>query len=62
MVRSFMEMDSIQPNQALLDASDPTERHFAATHKRSTDGVYVRVMSNRRSRVIIECRLLLCIR
>ncbi|XP_044778690.1 uncharacterized protein LOC123327154 [Drosophila simulans] len=41
MVRSFMEMDSIQPNQALLDASDPTERHFAATHKRSTDGVYV---------------------
>ncbi|XP_043063191.1 uncharacterized protein LOC122319659 [Drosophila yakuba] len=40
MVRSFMEMDSIQPNQALLDASDPTERHFAATHKRSTDGVY----------------------
>ncbi|XP_044778692.1 uncharacterized protein LOC123327304 [Drosophila simulans] len=41
MVCSFMEMDSIQPNQALLDASDPTERHFAATHKRSTDGVYV---------------------
>ncbi|XP_044779747.1 uncharacterized protein LOC123327400 [Drosophila simulans] len=41
MVRSFMEMDSIQPNQALLDASDPTERHFAATHKRSKDGVYV---------------------
>ncbi|XP_044779744.1 uncharacterized protein LOC123327397 [Drosophila simulans] len=41
MVRSFMEMDSIQPYQALLDASDPTERHFAATHKRSTDGVYV---------------------
>ncbi|XP_043642439.1 uncharacterized protein LOC122612720 [Drosophila teissieri] len=41
MVRSFMEMDSIQPNQALLDASDPTERHFAATHKRSTDGAYV---------------------
>ncbi|XP_043650079.1 uncharacterized protein LOC122618022 [Drosophila teissieri] len=41
MVRSFMEMDSIQPNQALLNASDPTERHFAATHKRSTDGVYV---------------------
>ncbi|XP_043063195.1 uncharacterized protein LOC122319664 [Drosophila yakuba] len=41
MVRSFLEIDSIQPNQALLDASDPTERHFAATHKRSTDGVYV---------------------
>ncbi|EDW55367.1 GM24542 [Drosophila sechellia] len=44
MVRSFMEMDSIQPNQALLDASDPTERHFAATHKRSTDGVYGRIV------------------
>ncbi|XP_043661485.1 uncharacterized protein LOC122625466 [Drosophila teissieri] len=45
MVRSFMEMDSIQPNQALLDASDPTERHFAATHKRSTDGAINRFFS-----------------
>jgi len=25
-------MDSIQPNQALLNANDPTERHFGATH------------------------------
>jgi len=32
MVRSFIEMDSIQPNQALLNANDPTERHFGATH------------------------------
>ncbi|XP_043862250.1 uncharacterized protein LOC122756493 [Drosophila santomea] len=45
MVRSFMEMDSIQPNRALLEASDPTERHFAATHKRSTDGAINRFFS-----------------
>lgn len=28
---SFIEMDSIQPSQVFLDASDPTERHFADT-------------------------------
>ncbi|XP_041633403.1 uncharacterized protein [Drosophila kikkawai] len=41
MVRSFMEMDNIEPSQALLDANDPTERHFAATHTRLENGVYV---------------------
>jgi len=35
MVRSFMEMDNVQPNQSLLDSSDPTESHFANTHTRS---------------------------
>ncbi|KAM8719033.1 hypothetical protein ACLKA7_011696 [Drosophila subpalustris] len=41
LVRSFMEMDSIQPSKTLLDASDPTERHFASTHTRSKDGAYI---------------------
>nr|XP_041631653.1 uncharacterized protein LOC121502360 isoform X2 [Drosophila kikkawai] len=41
MVRSFMEMDNIQPSQALLDDNDPTERHCAATHTRLENGVYV---------------------
>ncbi|XP_070854450.1 uncharacterized protein [Drosophila suzukii] len=41
MVRSFMEMDNVQPNQSLLDSSDPTESHFANTHTRSEDGVYI---------------------
>ncbi|XP_041631681.2 uncharacterized protein [Drosophila kikkawai] len=41
MVRSFMEMDNIHPSQALLDANDPTERHFAATHTRLENGAYV---------------------
>jgi len=37
MVRSF----NVQPNQSLLDSSDPTESHFANTHTRSEDGVYI---------------------
>nr|XP_044248782.1 uncharacterized protein LOC123002531 [Drosophila takahashii] len=41
MVRSFMEMDSVQCVQALLDSSDPTESNFARTHTRSKDGVYI---------------------
>ncbi|XP_070141628.1 uncharacterized protein [Drosophila kikkawai] len=41
MGRSFMRMDNIQPSQALLDANDPTERHFAATHTRLENEVYV---------------------
>ncbi|XP_070854683.1 uncharacterized protein [Drosophila suzukii] len=41
MVRSFMEMDNVQPNQSLLDSNDPTESHFANTHTRSEDGVYI---------------------
>jgi len=36
-----MEMDNVQPNQSLLDSSDPTESHFANTHTRSEDGVYI---------------------
>jgi len=41
MVRSIMEMDNLQPNQSLLDFSDPTDSHFAKTHTRSEDGVYI---------------------
>ncbi|XP_070854779.1 uncharacterized protein [Drosophila suzukii] len=45
MVRSFMEMDNVQPNQSLLDSSDPTESHFANTHTRSEDGATNRLVS-----------------
>jgi len=41
MVRSVMEMDNVQPNQSLLDSSDPTESHLANTHTCSEDGVYI---------------------
>jgi len=36
-----MEMDKVQPTQSLLDSRDPTESHFANTHTRSEDGVYI---------------------
>jgi len=37
MVRSFMELDNVQPSQSLLDSSD----HFANTHMLSEGGVYI---------------------
>ncbi|XP_036344265.1 uncharacterized protein LOC118753492 [Rhagoletis pomonella] len=41
LVRSFMEMDRVLPPKAVIDASDPSEQHFAKTHRRNKDGVYV---------------------
>ncbi|XP_070071112.1 uncharacterized protein [Drosophila takahashii] len=40
-VRAFMEMDTIQPSQATIDACDPVEQLFVDTHKRDQDGVYI---------------------
>ncbi|XP_041451284.1 uncharacterized protein LOC121404932 [Drosophila obscura] len=41
LVRSFMDMDQVQPSSATIDASDPAEQHFVQTHSRRDDGVYV---------------------
>ncbi|XP_070075679.1 uncharacterized protein [Drosophila takahashii] len=40
-VRAFMEMDTIQPSQATIDACDPVEQLFVDSHKRDQDGVYI---------------------
>ncbi|XP_033254138.1 uncharacterized protein LOC117193495 [Drosophila miranda] len=41
LVRSFMDMERVQPSDATIDASDPAEQHFVHTHARRNDGVYI---------------------
>ncbi|EDW30241.1 GL18407 [Drosophila persimilis] len=41
LVRSFMDMERVQPSNATIDACDPTEQHFVHTHTRRNDGLYI---------------------
>lgn len=41
LVRTFMEMHNINPSKSTIDACDPTEQHFLASHKRNSEGVYI---------------------